>query len=162
MPTFYAACKKCEKKLERKLKKDKRERTTEEYEELVLFETGYAFSATDQEIAEAMTCPRCNSKECERTFYGYNQTFYVRGNGYLDRDGCKRDMHLHKLVTDDPYKEMRVAGEVDEMKAKFKRAGQHNPNSKHMVMGGGEMEKAVRDAVNTPDPPASLPPASSS
>ncbi len=161
MPTFYAACNKCEKKLERKLKKEKRERTKEEYEELVLFETEHGFHATDDEIAEAMTCPRCKSNDCVRTFYGYNQTLYVRGNGYLDREGCKRDMHLHKLVTDDPYKNMRVAGEVDEMKAKFRRAGQHKPNSKHMVVDDG-MEKAVRDSIDTTDHKTSAPPAVSS
>lgn len=160
MPTYYAACKKCDKKLERKLKKEKRQRTEEEYEELVLFETAHSFTATDTEIAEAMTCPRCGSQECEKTFYGYgNQVMYIKGNGFLDRDGCLRDMNVHKLVTDDPYKDMRVPGEVDEMKAKFKRAGQHNPNSKHMVMSTGEMQKAVCESVgasdSSPSPPVS-------
>ncbi len=162
MPTFYVACKKCEKKLERRLKKEQRERTKEEYEELVLFETEYGFTATEAEIAEAMTCPRCNSQECEKTLHGYNHIFYVRGNGYLDREGCRRDMNLHKLTTDDPYKNMRVAGEVDEMKAKFKRAGQHNPNSKHVAMGSGDMQQAVREVAHTPDPPASSPSVSGS
>lgn len=151
--SFYAACKKCEAKLERKLKKEKRARTNSEYEELVLFETEYSYEATEAEIAEAMTCPRCGSQECERTYYGYNQVMYVRGNGYLDREGCTRDMHLHKLVTDDPYADMRVPGEVDEMKAKFKRAGQHKPNTKHMVVGSAEMQKAVAESVSTPSPP---------
>lgn len=164
MATYYYACKKCEKKLERKLKKEKRERTTEEYESLVLFEAEHSMNATDAEVAEAAVCPRCNAKgdDCYRTFYGYgNQVMYVRGNGYLDKEGVRRDMNLHKLVTDDPYKEMRVPGEVDDMKVKFKRAGQHNPNTKHMVIGKGEMEAAVRDSVNAPDPPASSPPAAS-
>ncbi len=33
----------------------------------------------------------------------------------------------HKLVTDDPYAGMRVPGEVDDLKVRLPRGGQHNP-----------------------------------
>lgn len=149
MATFYVVCNDCDKKLAKLLKKHKRERTKDEFEELVLFETAHPIEATEEEIAEAMVCPRCNSKDCEKTFYGYgNMVMYTRGNGYLDKAGCQRDMNLYKLTTDDPYAHMRVAGEVDEMKVKFKRAGQHNPNTKHVAVGSGEMEKAVQESVS--------------
>lgn len=150
MANFYVVCKTCEKKLAHQLKKEKRECTVDQYEELVLFETEHAISATEQEIAEAMICPRCNGSDCEKTYYGYNTIGYIRGNGYLDKAGCTRDMNLHRLVTEDPYGHMRVPGEVDDLKARLKRGGQHNPKAKHYV-APAEMQKAVHDSVAAPN-----------
>lgn len=150
MPTYFAACKDCAEKLQKKLKKEKREQTNAEYEELVLFETFYMLSATEDEIKEAMTCPRCNGTNTETTLYGCgNVIMYVRGNGYLDRAGCQRDMHLHHLTTDDPYADMRVPGEVDDLKERLRRGGHKKSNPKHFVVQA-EMEKAVKKAVTTP------------
>ncbi len=153
MADFYAACNDCEAKLLKKLKRKKRtEPTQEEYEEGVLFETTLPFEPTPEQTTEAMTCPRCQGCNTVRTYYGYNTTGYIRGNGYLDRAGCHRDMNLHRLTTDDPYAQYRVTGEVDDMKIKLKRAGQHNPKTKHYAQGGG-MKEAVREAISTPIPP---------
>lgn len=49
--------------------------------------------------------------------------FYFRGNCYLDKDGCQRDMNVYKLRNDDPYGHMRQPGEVDDMISKLKKAG---------------------------------------
>lgn len=56
--------------------------------------------------------------------------FYTKGNGYLDRTGVRRDMNLHKMNNDDPYKRYRQRGEADDLKHRLKKGGKFNPNSK--------------------------------
>lgn len=77
-----------------------------------------------------ITCPICSSK-CNKTLYGSNVEGYIKGNGYLDRSGCKRDMNLHTLINNDPYGGMRQSGEVDYIKDNLKKAGQFKSNKKH-------------------------------
>ena len=75
-------------------------------------------------------CPVCGKTNTERCFAGQDTTFYIRGNGYLDRKGRQRDMHLYKLMNDDPYGHMRPPGERDELAASLRKGGKHNPNPK--------------------------------
>jgi len=151
MSNFIAVCHDCERKANRKAKRCKSELTIKEIEELILFETEHSITATEDEIREALTCPRCGGVNCEKTFLGYNVTGYVRGNGYLDRAGATRDMHMFHLTQDDPYAQYRVPGEVEEMKTKIKKAGQHNPKRKHYdVKTRKSMEKAVKKVASTP------------
>lgn len=127
-----------------------RELTKDEYEAEALFETTHPMEPTDEELHEATKCPRCEGNNCMKVFYGSNITCYVRGNGYLDKAGCHRDMNMHKLETDDPYAEYREPGEVDDIKSRLKRAGQHDPKSKHYVVSESSgMQKAVSDAAKT-------------
>lgn len=66
-------------------------------------------------------CPLCESK-AEMTWYGTKQFGYIRGNCYLNRADCKRQMDLNLLETgNDPYSHMRQSGEVDELKKKLKK-----------------------------------------
>lgn len=160
MATFIVICHACEQKLLRKAKREKREVQPREFEEGVLFETAHAIMATDAQVAEAMVCPRCDGSNCEKTFLGYSVVSYIRGNGYLDKVGVKRDMNLFKLSEDDPYAEYRVPGEVDDMKAGIKKAGQHQPRRQHFDARPKGMRKAVEEAVMSPDavaPPPSIP-----
>lgn len=123
--------------------------TTDQLEELLLFETSHAMCPTPEELQEALVCPRCQTNNCVRSYHGMNIIAYVRGNGFLDRAGCYRDMHLHHLTQHDPYAQMRQPGEVDELKAKIKRAGQHAPNPKHF-MAGSDLRKEVSEATSKP------------
>lgn len=151
MPYFLAICNPCHAKVLRKAKRQKREPTREEYEEGALFETMHdSFTPSTEELIAALTCPRCNSTDCNKTLEGYNVHGYIRGNGYLDKAGCHRDMNLHKLTEDDPYKEYRQAGETDDLKVKIRQAGRHKPNRRHYSVK--DMEAAVSKAVHTPDP----------
>ena len=77
-------------------------------------------------------CPLCGGA-AEKTYQGTpTPVSYIRGNGYLDKAGCKRDMDLFKLENnEDPYAGMRQPGEVDHIKDKLRRGGKHNPNRKH-------------------------------
>lgn len=72
-------------------------------------------------------CDKCQ-KPAERVFS--MPVVYVKGNGYLDRAGCKRDMNLHKLTNDDPYRRYRQRGEADDLKHRLRKGGKFNPNSK--------------------------------
>lgn len=123
------------------------------YEEFVLFETSHAMNPTPEELHEAIECPRCHGHNCEKTMYGSNITSYIKGYGWLDRKGAKRDMNRCKLKEDDPYAPYRVAGEVDHIDTQLKKEGQYDPKTKHFLAGNGkEMEKAVSKAVSTPTP----------
>ena len=79
-------------------------------------------------MAEVRTenCPICKDKA--RKVIQKVGAAYIRGNGYLDKTGCMRDMNLYKLQKDDPYGYMREAGEKDHLVDKFKAAGRHQKN----------------------------------
>lgn len=144
MPLYDYACADCEKAATKRLK---RELTDQEYSELVLFETSHTMSPSPKELKEATTCPRCNKNNCQKSLINSNAIGYIRGNGYLDRDGVRRDMNLFHLTQDDPYAQYRQPGEVDEMKSKLKRGGR-GENKKHFVVSQSEMQKAVSDATS--------------
>lgn len=124
MPCYHYACKNC-------AKKSKADPSSDEYDELVLFETSHSMKPTEAELAIALKCPRCGKTECERSYKYSVITGYVRGNGYLDKAGVKRDMNLHHLTQGDPYAEYRQPGEVEDLKTRLRRGGQHNPNRRH-------------------------------
>jgi hypothetical protein len=66
-------------------------------------------------------CPVCGSS-AERTWYGTKQFGYIRGNCYLNKADCKRQMDLNLLETgNDPYGYMRQSGEVDDLKQRLKK-----------------------------------------
>jgi predicted nucleic acid-binding Zn ribbon protein len=73
-------------------------------------------------------CPLCG-KKAKRTIEGIRAPiWYIRGNCYLDKAGCKRDMDLYKLNKgEDPYASMRQPGEVDHIKDKLKRGNKPKP-----------------------------------
>jgi predicted nucleic acid-binding Zn ribbon protein len=76
-------------------------------------------------------CPKCSGVDTELTFIGVTPPIaYVRGRGYLDTKGRRRDMHLYKLTNDDPYAGMRQPGEKDDLAIKLRKGGKRNPNSK--------------------------------
>lgn len=124
----------------------------EVYDELVLFQTSHSMQPTDEELYEAIECPRCKGHNCEKTLHGTQIHGYTRGYGWLDRAGAKRDMNRYKLAMDDPYAPYRVPGEVDHIDSQLKKEGQHNPKRKHFSSGKKEMEKAVDKAVASPPP----------
>lgn len=145
MPLYDYACLDCE---EQSQKKAGRVLTSEEYDELVLFETIHSMEPSRKELLEATTCPRCGGTNCEKSLKNSQATGYIKGNGFLDREGARRDMHLYHLTQDDPYKEYRQPGEVDDMKAKLKRAGKHDPKTKYFQASTGEIEKAVKEVTS--------------
>lgn len=142
MPTYNYECCDCLKKLTDSLN---RPHTIDEYEQYALFETSHSMSPTKSELSKACVCPRCHGNNCERSFHGSEIIGYVRGNGMLDKVGAHRDMNLFKLTEEDPYANMRVAGEVDEMKNNIKKAGRRQ--SKRIYSVPKESESSMKEAV---------------
>lgn len=99
----------------------------------VLFETSHAIHPSKEELQKAKRCPRCGSTKCELTLYGTNTHSFIRGYGWRDKEGAKRDMNLYTLANDDPYADYRVPGEVDHIKTELKKKGKHNPKPQHFV-----------------------------
>jgi hypothetical protein len=128
MPTYHYLCLDCQKQAESV--KGSELIGTEMWE--VVFETSHRMEPTKKELRQARECPRCGGYNTEQTMFGVDiAVAYIRGNGYLDQVGRRRDMHLHKLKTEDPYAEHRTPGEVDDLEVRLKRAGQHNPNTRY-------------------------------
>lgn len=151
MPRYHYVCKDCE---EEAAAIKGAALTAEELPE-VMFETSHKMEPSPAELALARICPRCQGINTDKIFLNLNIGGYIRGYGYFDRNGCHRDMNHGKLSTgNDPYQEYRVPGEVDDIKAKLKRAGQHQPNTQYFVPTKA-MENAVAKAVNKPPPKSS-------
>jgi len=74
-------------------------------------------------------CVKCGN-ECHKTFEGVRIITYIRGYGYCDKAGCKRDMDLHKLTCDDPYARYRTSGEKDYIADKLRKGGKIKKNPK--------------------------------
>lgn len=60
----------------------------------------------------AIKCPACRLP-AKKTMLGVNIVAYVKGNGWLDTAGRRRDMNRYKLANDDPYAQYRQPGEKD-------------------------------------------------
>ena len=121
----------------------------EEWE--VIYETSHPMEPTKKELKAALVCPRCGSNKAERCYRNINAICYIRGNGYLDRAGCHRDMNLHKLVNDDPYAEMREPGEAEDLKLRLQRGGQHNPRTRYFVPGSSDERSEESDVDSSDD-----------
>jgi len=157
MPRYNYECLYC---LKRALKKYQGELTgldlthllaPEVFEEEVLFETSHAMNPTDEELHEAKKCPRCKKHNSQQTHYGSQIHSYIRGYGWLDRAGAKRDMNRFKLQNDDPYGQYRVPGEVDHIKNTLDKEGMHDSKSKHFPVSKDQsMESAVGKAISQP------------
>jgi hypothetical protein len=79
-------------------------------------------------------CPDCGGDRIRKVF-GL-ETSYVRGYGYIDKAGTKRDMDLHAMSTGkDPYKEHRKMGESREVITKLQKDREHKTHSKTIHMG---------------------------
>ena len=76
-------------------------------------------------------CPVCEGKAIKIIS---DVISYFPGNYFLDIAGCKRQMNLHKLKTNDPYGYMRPEGEKDYLIKKLERGDKTEP--KYFYPGG--------------------------
>lgn len=137
MPSYVYECKSC---LQKALKKYELSGTDitynlpqEIFESEVLFETYHRMHPTESELFGATECPRCLSHNCEKSLYGSKIHCYIRGYGWLDKSGARRDMHKHTLQNNDPYKQHRAAGEADHIGDSLEKAGKHDPKTKYFT-----------------------------
>lgn len=105
----------------------------DEFGEAVLFETLHSIKPTANELAEATICPRCNSNDCSKSMIGTNIHSYVRGYGWKDKVGARRDMDVYHLDNQDPYSKHRVPGETEHIRQGLKDGGKHDPKTKIFV-----------------------------
>jgi len=118
------------------------ELTIEEMCAKVVFATSHTMEPTPEQLKEATECPRCNGHNTQKTPIGVHPgAVYVRGYGWMDRAGCHRDMDMCKLQTDDPYGEHRVPGEVEDIKTRLKKSGQHDPNPQYFIGEGTKKDE---------------------
>jgi len=144
MPNYLYICNTCEEKAT----EEKGKPLTHSEELDVIFETYYSINAPGDVIEGATVCPRCNGKDTAQAFHHNSYSGYVRGDGYLDKEGARRDMNVYTLQNNDPYAPMREPGEVDHKIVEFKNAGKHSGKpKKHYDMSSRNMEKAVEKVV---------------
>lgn len=106
--------------------------------EALVFEVAHGMNETPK-----VPCPKCKKTNTEKTFIGVDVIFYVRGNGWLDVKGRRRDMHLYKLMNDDPYKSIRPPGEKEDLANKLRKGGKFNSNpNKPLFMSGNGRKKS--------------------
>lgn len=69
-------------------------------------------------------CPVCGEKAAKSLMFS-NTSWHIRGNWALDKAGCQREMHIHKLNNpkDNPYEAHYEKGEKDEIKTRLLKAG---------------------------------------
>jgi len=144
MPRYNYICEDCEDKV---VTKFGNKMTESQFEELVLFETSHSMEPSKKELLEAARCPRCQSTKCHITVFGTDICSYIKGYGWRDRDGARRDMHTYHLTNSDPYAQYRVPGEVDDMKKKLRKAGTKHSSTKHFVQDNKSMQKTVERVV---------------
>jgi len=92
------------------------------------------FNQIRREMAFAgPVCPLCGGDRTRKVF-GI-ETSYIRGYGFTDKAGVKRDMDLHAMMTgQDPYKEHRKMGEARDVITNLQRDREHHTNSKTVYM----------------------------
>lgn len=75
-------------------------------------------------------CPDCGASDGITQVYGI-ETSYVRGYGFLDKKGVKRDMDMHLMnKNQDPYKDHRKPGEDREVMDRLRRSREFDKRSK--------------------------------
>ena len=78
-------------------------------------------------------CPHCNSNNTTKIMS--ISTSYIRGYGYVDKDGARNDMDLHLMTTDkDPYHSSRKPGEKNEVITKLRRRKRFDSKRKDVHM----------------------------
>lgn len=146
MPNYIYKCLPCSQSYANQIESGDVESSDENYESSVLFETSHPMNPTQKEKDNACVCPRCQSKDVEKTLYGHNFTTYVRGYGWLDKNGVHRDMHTYTLMNNDPFKEHRQPGETHQIKETLAKKGKVNPRTQYF--GPKVTQADVAQAVN--------------
>lgn len=133
MPIYVYKCRPCLDKYQDMVDHGHIEPNDETFEVNVLYETSHSMNPSATQLLEACVCPRCGSTDAEKTIYGQSFTTFVRGYGWLDRNGVHRDMHTHTLLNNDPYKQYRQPGEVDHLKDTLSKKGRRDTKPIHFV-----------------------------
>lgn len=146
MPVYVYKCLECENSYKSKIDSQVLEETIDGYESEVLFETSHSMNPEESELERALICPRCQSRNAEKTLYGQNLTTFIRGYGYLDKAGISRDRNIYTLENKDPYAQYRQSGEKEHIKDTLVKQGKVNKNTRYY--GPKVSQDDVTKAVN--------------
>jgi len=81
------------------------------------------------------SCPECGSSEHRIKLFGI-QTSYIKGYGFLDKKGAKRDMDIHLMTKGhDPYSSHRQEGEKRDVVNKLQKSREFRTSKKNHHMG---------------------------
>lgn len=141
MPVYVYQCNNCSSKYS---EEEANAMSEDEYGEKLLFETFHVMNPSEEQLKEAVVCPRCESGDCDKTFVGVNVRSYMRGYGWKDKAGAKRDMHVYHLDNQDPYSKHRVEGEKDHIRRQLKDEGKHDPNTKYFTQKGSAPAESIK------------------
>jgi len=130
MPNYIYICKDC---VSKHNPQELEEMSQDEFGASVLFETFHSMEPSEEELQESVICPRCKGKNCEKHYAGTAIHSYMRGYGWKDYSGARRDMDRYHLTNQDKYSEHRVTGEQDHINTKLVNQGKHNPKPKHFL-----------------------------
>jgi len=131
MPVYVYQCAECTSKYS---EEQLDQMSEDESGQATLFETFHSMQPSSEELAKAVVCPRCGGSECSISMLGVQVRSYIKGYGWKDRVGARRDMNLYHLQNDDPYSKHRVPGEKDHIERGLKNGGKHDPKSKVFVV----------------------------
>lgn len=98
----------------------------------LIFETNHGMNEKPK-----VKCPKCGGINTEQTFRTVPLS-YIRGYGWLDVKGRRRDLNLYTLRNRDPYEHMREAGEADDLAHRLKAGGKFNTNPKTFQISSGK------------------------
>lgn len=130
MPTYVYQCNECSSKYD---EQDIEKMNNNEFGENVLFETFHSMNPSDEELKNAVVCPRCNSSDCFKTFAGTSTHGYIRGYGWKDYAGARRDMNVFHLDHQDPYAAHRTPGEKDHIRSNLKKGSKFDPKTQYFT-----------------------------
>jgi len=83
----------------------------------------------DRHAFEGEACPVCGSTHILPVLG--MQSSYIKGYGFADKTGVRRDMDMHRMVTgNDPYAEHRKEGESRDVVLKLQQARGHDSHPK--------------------------------
>jgi len=145
MPHYIYACNDCALSYQNMVEKGAIEATEENKESNVLFETSHKMNPTEEELKKALICPRCESINATKTMHGVSFTTYVRGYGWLDKNGIARDRNTHTLINNDPYAQYRQGDEISQIKETLQKKGKRTTTPSHFTsrISESDVSKAV-------------------
>jgi len=68
-------------------------------------------------------CPECQSEKTQKYLGDWNGTAYIRGYGWRDKAGARRDMNLYTMKKNDPYANHRQSGEATDLIDRLEKGG---------------------------------------
>lgn len=99
-------------------------------EEPLVWEMSHGMNETPE-----VKCPACKGPAAKSLMFS-SANWHIKGNWALDKAGCRREMHIHKLNTpsENPYDQHYEPGEREDIKHRLRKAGRRAMRHKQVEM----------------------------